>query len=117
MGSIAAFVASALCFVSLILIGGYGGMPGQSSFVMIGFTLLQLVTFFITGVRMRTGKDAFSGIASAAFMALKIVGNLLNYRFAAVMIVVVLLICVMNGIRGALTLRGRFPEDDRGVFS
>jgi hypothetical protein len=118
-GAIGCFIFVGLSVLGMALYGGVAGYntaEGIGAMVAIG---IQAAIGLIAGLRMRNGKGAFWGIATAALLLLEIIVKLVSLTgIPGLVINVVLLIVIVQGIRGALALRSEvgFEDDDVEVF-
>ena len=79
---------------------------------------LQLIVALVAGFMLRDGRGAFWGVALAAFMVINMIGGLVAGSIGGVILTGLLLLVLVNGLRGTFALRGegRFADDDIDVF-
>ena len=109
---LACFIVAGLRVVGGFFFGGslgYDTVEGQAVLVVAA---IQAIVAIIAGFRFRAGKGAFIGMAMAALLALAILDSLVSFGLGGIVISAVMLVMVVQGIRGALALRGTDFEDD-----
>ena len=79
---------------------------------------LEFVVAMIAGVRLQWGKGAYWGMATAVLAALELIGKIVAQSVIGVLIGGLVLVFIINGVRGALALkRGTgFTDDDLTTF-
>lgn len=115
MGGAACFVGAVLGVLGAISAGGMAAKTadGGIATVVIGVAILEILLFVIAGFRMREGKGVIWGGSVAVMLALELVLKLLMLSVIGIIINVILLIVVINGIRGARALhKGVFNEEE-----
>lgn len=116
LGGSACFVAAVLTAWSTAMTGLYLASQGQgaAAFYPIAFSAMVALFFGIIGFRLRSGKGAVWGGVAAAFVALDLLSRLLIGAFSVWMILsVILIIVIINGIRGARALHaGKFDAEE-----
>lgn len=121
IGSYACFVAAVLGLIGTALLLGVTMGVGLSRLALIGaaVALVEVVLFTVAGFRLRTGRGVAWGWAAAIVLAIELVTKALALSITGIMIDVILLICVINGIRGARALGriGLSAEDAGEIFS
>jgi len=121
MGGAACLVGAVLGALGAISAGGLLASTGQSEVapLVVGLAMLEVLLFAIAGFRLRAGKGVLWGGAAAVLLVLELLVKLLSVSVIGIIINVILLIVVINGIRGARALhRGSFDaEADAEVFS
>ncbi len=94
--------------------------------VIASLSGLFVLVMLIAGLRMRAGKGAYWGIVSALYLTLQLIINMVtivgggNYQgIIGSVITLVLLVTVVNGVRGAFALKNMrgFSDDEADVFS
>lgn len=117
LGSIGSFGFAAITVFSLVISSGMAGFrTDEGMFIAIGGGV-QLLIAGIAGMRFREGKGAFIGIAAAALLGLSLLGQVLAVSILGIIINGVLLVCIVQGLRGAWALRkDLFPGDEVDVF-
>ena len=116
-GGYACFIAVALSCLGAGLI--YAAVAdGTAAMIALGGIAVEGLVFLIAGLRLRAGKGAFWGMAAAAMIAFELLTKLIGLSFVGIAIHSVLLIVMINGVRGALALRrNAFPEQLGEVFN
>ncbi len=93
--------------------------------VIASLSGLFVLVMLIAGLRMRAGNGAYWGIAAALYLILQLLGNVVTFTVGgygaiiASVITLVLLVTVVNGVRGAFALKNMrgFSDDEADVFS
>ena len=118
-GALACFVFCGMAVLGVILFGGMAGYSTPEGIAVMVGAGVEAVVGLIAGLRLRAGKGAYWGIAVAALAALELVGKVVALSIGGVVIVGVILITVVQGIRGALALKNgtSFEDDDIEVFN
>jgi hypothetical protein len=117
-GALACFVYAAASFGGLALSGALlsGGEMLRNGSLAIGIVVvagIEIVVGVIAGLRLRSGKGAYWGIAAAAVIVLDIISHLVSLMgWVGLILCAVLLVLVVNGIRGALALKKGIGFDD-----
>ncbi|MDF7775123.1 hypothetical protein P1X14_07685 [Sphingomonas sp. AOB5] len=111
-GSFACFIAAGLAGISLATTWPFiqnGSVPA-----LVGLlSLTQLSVSLFAGIRMRSGKGLISGSATALILLLILLGSVMSVSIGGIIINAILLVVVINGIRGAATLRtGKFDAEE-----
>ena len=121
MGGAACFVGAVLGVLGAISAGGLLASTGQGGVapLVVGFAVLEASLFAVAGVRLRAGKGVLWGGAAVVLLVLELLVKLLAVSVIGIIINVILLIVVINGIRGARAYhKGGFDADaDAEVFS
>jgi len=78
--------------------------------------LVAIGLFVVTGLRLRSGKGAFWGSVTVAWLGLEVLGKLLAFSIPGLIINTVLLIVLINGVRGAWALRRGVGDDAGATF-
>jgi hypothetical protein len=116
LGGYACFVSAALGFLALFMMLSLiqsGVLPAISGLVMLAENLL----FVVAGFRLRAGKGAVLGIVVAVVLALELLVKLASLSIVGIIVDAILLVVVINGVRGAFALRkGRFEGDEAEIF-
>lgn len=118
-GALACFVFVGMAVLGVVVLGGMAGFSTPEGIgVMIGAGL-EAVLGLIAGLRLRAGKGAYWAMAVAALAALELVGKLVALSIGGAILVGVILITIIQGIRGALALKNDrgFEDDDVEVFN
>lgn len=118
LGSIGAFAFAVLALLSAFVLGGISGFDTAEGIGIAVSATVEAIIAAIAGFRFREGKGAFWGLGLLAILLIEGLFKLLTLSIGGLVINVVLLVCVLQGVRGAFALRNSagFPEDDAGVF-
>lgn len=117
-GALACFIFAGLAVLGFFLLGGAAGYTTPEGIaVMIGAGL-EFVVATIAGLRLRSGKGAYWGMATAVLATLELIGKIVALSAVGAMIGALVLLFIVNGVRGALALkRGTgFTDDDLATF-
>ncbi|MCZ8018696.1 hypothetical protein [Novosphingobium sp.] len=117
-GALACFIFAGLAVLGFFVLGGSAGFGTPEGIaVMIGAGL-EFVVAMIAGLRLRTGKGAYWGMATAVLATLELIGKIVAISIGGIVMGGLVLVYLVNGIRGALALkRGQgFADDDLDVF-
>ncbi len=116
-GGMASFVFAGLSVLGAVIFGGLTSMDTTEAIggaVAVG---IQVLIGIVAGFRLRAGKGAFWGIAVAALLAIELLFKLATFAISGGLVInVILLVVVVQGIRGAFALRGSFAEDEIEAF-
>jgi len=116
MGGAACFVAAALGAWGTAMSGGLLASQGESAaaVAVVVISLSVILLYLVAGFRLRAGKGAIWGGVAAVLLVLDILLRLAALSFSvALLIDVILLIVVVNGIRGARAFHaGKFDADE-----
>lgn len=117
-GGMACFVMAGLSVLGVAILAGTGIFSAAARMGVLGYGAASVLVFLAAGWRLRSGKGAFWGIAAALLLVIEIVSKLVTMSGIGFLIVnVIVLIVVVNGVRGAWALRkGGFDEDAVEVF-
>lgn len=121
IGSYACFVAVVLGLISTVLLVGVVMSDGRTAAAIFvaAFALIEIIVYAVAGFRLRAGKGVVWGIAAAVLLTIEVVIKIAAISFLGTMINGILLVGVINGIRGARAM-GRIvlSADDAGeIFS
>lgn len=118
-GGTACFVFCAMAVLGAIFFGGLKGFGTVEGLAAAAGALFEALIALVAGLRLRAGKGAFWGMAVAVLAALEMIGKVLAFSIGGLVIVGVILIMIIQGIRGALALKNqpRFEDDDIDVFA
>ena len=121
IGSYACFVAVVLGLISTVLLVGVVMSDGRTAAAIFvaAFALIEIIVYAVAGFRLRAGKGVVWGIAAAVLLTIEVVIKIAAISFVGMMINGILLVGVINGIRGARAM-GRIvlSADDAGeIFS
>jgi hypothetical protein len=116
MGGYACFVMAALDALGIAMVSGVLASGGDriAATGVLAFGLGEILIFLVAGFRLRAGTGVVWGSAAAVVLVIEIVAKLATFAISvALFINVLLLIFVVNGIRGARALRsGVFDADE-----
>ncbi|WP_209349330.1 hypothetical protein [Pontixanthobacter sp. CEM42] len=118
-GAIGCFIFAGLAMLGMLILGGAAGFTTTEGITAVVAVGLEVVVGLVAGFRMRAGKGAFWGIATAALLAFEMVVKIVTLTgLLGLVINGVVLVLIVQGIRGALALRGDavFDDDDVEVF-
>ena len=122
----ASYQAALACFVycGMTALGGFfvSGLIDVSSpqgKVTAVLVAAQLLLTLIAGILLRQGRGAVWGVAVAAVMVLNLVGSLIQISIFSAILTGLLLLLLINGLRGTFALRSasRFVDDDIDAFT
>ena len=109
IGSYACFVTVVLSMIGLAVLAMASASSGATPIALVAMlsaSAAELLVFLVAGLRLRAGKGVGWAIAAAAIMVLEIAMKLNSMTgVVGIVINVVVLICIINGVRGALALR------------
>ena len=119
MGSVGAFVFAGMGVLGAVLVGG---VLAKDSVPAIGTMIgggLEAAIGLVAGFRMRAGKGLVWASVTAVLLCLEMLLKLVTLSIGGMIISGVVMIYLVNGIRGlrALATRGDFTDDDMDVFS
>jgi hypothetical protein len=117
-GGLACFIFCAMSVIGFFLLGGMAGYSTPEGLQVMTGAGLEFAVALVAGLRLRAGKGAYWGIAAAAFAALELVGKLVTLSLGGTLIGGLVLLYLVNGIRGAFALKNErgFADDDISVF-
>lgn len=115
-GSYACFIVAA---ASVLYAGLQFALPGTSDAGplanVIGI-LAEAAIILVAGLRLRSGKGAYWGIAAVALLGMELVAKLAALSVGSA-VTALFLVVVLNGVRGAWALRrDTFPDDLADLF-
>ena len=108
----ACFIIAGLRVIGALVFGGMAGFDTTEGQVIAAVIAIEAGLAIAAGLRFRAGKGAFIGIAFAVLLVLAIINSLVSLTFSGIIINTVVLVVVIQGIRGAFALRGSEFEDD-----
>ena len=116
-GATACFIFAGLAVLGLALLGGMAGYGTTEGMAVMAGAAFESLIAIIAGLRLRSGKGAFWGMAAALLCVLETIGKVLALS-PGVVITGVLLVAIIQGVRGALALRNDkgFEDDEVAVF-
>jgi hypothetical protein len=117
-GALACFVFCGMAVLGTVMLGATAGFTTINGIsAMIGAGGEALIAL-IAGLRLRAGKGAYWGIAAAVLLVLEMVVKLISLSIPGLLLSGVVLLVMINGIRGAWALKRStgFAEDDAEVF-
>jgi len=118
-GALACFITAGLTVVGALFVGGVVGFDTLEGQIAMGAVAIQGVIALVAGLRLRIGKGAFWGIAVAAMLVLEIINKLVTLTgLGGLVINAIMLVMVVQGVRGAWALRSGagFEDDHVEVF-
>lgn len=118
-GGLACFVSAGLAVVGALFFGGLMGFDTPEGIAVAALTAVEVALSVIAGIRLRMGKGAYWAMAVAALLGLQLLLKLVTLQIGAGIIFnVIILVFVVQGIRGALALRAGnvFEEDAMEAF-
>lgn len=109
MGGYACFVGAVLGAIGLALAGGLQATIDQTAAVaMLSVGAAEILVFVVAGFRLRAGRGLVWGSVAALLLVVEIVMKLVSMQgLPGVVIDVVLLVTIINGVRGARALSRR----------
>lgn len=120
LGGFACFIAAGLSVLGVAMAGGLLASGDQAVMLTtVGLGAAQVLIFVIAGFRLRAGKGAVWGTVAALLLVLEIAMKLITLTgLPGLVINLILLVGIINGIRGARALRGGAlsPEEAAEVF-
>lgn len=118
-GALACFITAGLTVVGALFVGGVVGFDTLEGQIAMGAVAVQAVIALVAGLRLRSGKGAFWGIVVAAMLVLEIINKLVTLTgIGGLVINAIMLVMVIQGVRGAWALRSSagFEDDHVEVF-
>lgn len=119
MGGFACYVSAGLTAVStlfLLAFRGYGDEGIAAADVILFAMVPALLVYLIAGWRLRSGKGVFWGSAAILITGLFLLFGLVSLSIPSIFINAIVLVTVINGVRGALAARRSLPADTAEVF-
>lgn len=114
---LACFILAGFRVFAAAFLGGMTGIDTLEGQVIAGITGLEAVVAIIAGLRFRSGKGAYWGMAVAALLGLTILNGVVSLSLGGVVMSSIFLVIIVQGVRGALALRGDdFDEDYAEAF-
>ena len=121
IGGFACFVAAGLGVLGAAAIFAFGRSSGPPTAAVIGAAaaLVEALVFAIAGLRLRAGKGIVWGSVSAVLLLLEIVAKIAALAIPGIIINGIVLVGVINGIRGVRALRrvDLSSDDAAEIFS
>lgn len=128
LGSLVSFIAAGLTILGALLIYLGVGLPfggrtlhADNSAALVSIlagVAVEFAIFLITGFRLRAHKGLVWGGLASLLIAIELVGKVLSVSIFGILINGVMLIALVNGVRGAWALRRDGFADDLGdVFT
>ena len=120
-GGYACLVAAALSMVAVAMLLGLSmsAGPSMATLAFAAGAIAEIMVFIVAGFRLRAGKGVVWGSAVAVLLAIELATKVATLAIIGIMINAILLIVVINGIRGARAMRRieLSPEDVAEIFS
>ena len=115
---LAAFVFAGLTVVSGFFLGSMMDLATPEGMTFAAIILFQIVLGVAAGIRLRQGHGAWLGIAMAVVIGANVLLQAVSLQLGLGLIInVLLLVWMVQGIRGAVALRkGQFDEDAYEAF-
>ena len=116
--ALAAYVYAGMTVLGGLFAMGMFDLATTAGKVAAVQVVAQLAVAVIAGILLRDGRGAFWGLALAAFMVFNLIGGLLTGALGGVILTGLLLLVLVNGLRGTFALRSdmRFADDDIDIF-
>jgi hypothetical protein len=115
MGSIAAFIFAGMGVLGALLVGLAAGAGTAEGLGVIIGGALEAVLGLIAGLRMRAGKGLVWAVVVAVFLVLELIGKLVMFSIVGSVLTAVVLVYLVNGIRGLRALKTELGYDDADV--
>ena len=118
-GSIACFIFCGMAVLGLVVFGGLAGISTPQGLSVVFGAGLEAVVGLVAGLRLRSGKGAYWGIAVTILAALELIGKAVTLSPGGVVLTGLVLIMAVQGVRGAFALgrKDGFEDDDIDVFA
>ena len=113
---LACFILAGMAALGAAFFGGMAGFDTVEGMLIIAIVGLEALLAVIAGFRFRAGKGAFLGIVMAVILVLEMVNKLMIGQFGGLIINGVMLVIIVQGIRGAFALTGSFADDEIAAF-
>lgn len=121
MGGYACFVGAVLGAIGVVLMGGLTASFDKAAAVgILSVGLAEILVFVVAGFRLRAGKGLIWGSVAALLLVLEIVMKLVSMQgLPGIVVNVILLVAIVNGIRGAraLSCRDLTADDAAEIFN
>lgn len=117
-GGLACFVFAGLAVLGVVVFGGAAGYSSPEGIAAMTGAGAEALIGVIAGMRLRAGKGVYWGGIVAALLGIEIIMKVVSLAFGGMIISAILLVIVINGIRGAWALKRdvAFEDDDAEVF-
>ncbi|MDL2352805.1 MAG: hypothetical protein QFC78_08155 [Pseudomonadota bacterium] len=117
-GAVASFIFCVMGVLGIVVGFGMVGTSSPQGLALVGGAALEAAVGLVAGLRLRSGKGAYWGMAAAVLAALELLGKMVALSIGGVIICGIILVFVIQGIRGALALKNTasFEDDDIEVF-
>jgi len=121
LGGFACLIAAGLGVIGLIVIGVTSNGTSLPMLLVAGLAgaAVEVVLFGVAALRLRAGKGIVWGSVAAVLLAVELVMKIMTLAVIGILIDAILLIGVVNGIRGVRAL-GRIdlkPADAAEIFN
>ncbi|QNA85675.1 hypothetical protein G4G27_18070 [Sphingomonas sp. So64.6b] len=115
-GGLACFIAAGLTILGIAVIVATHTGPAAELAGGIAGVAVETIVFTIAGFRLRAGKGVIWGGVATLLLVVEIVAKLITMiGLGGIVINAILLVVMINGVRGALALkRGDLDVDDIG---
>lgn len=121
IGGYACLIAAALAFFGAAIILGLGAGTGELRPALFDASapLIEIILFAVAGVRLCAGKGSIWGSVAAMALVIELALKLLTFSIVGLLIDTILLIAVINGLRGVRALRriDLRPADAAEIFN
>ncbi|WP_174279413.1 hypothetical protein [Sphingomonas bacterium] len=114
MGGFANFIAAGLSVLGIVVFGLLHLAPGISAASALVSATIEAAIFAVAGIRLRAGKGAIWGTVAALLMLVEMIGKLVTFNGVFSLVIDgILLVGMINGVRGALALRRGIADPDQ----
>ena len=121
IGGFACFIAAALGAIGTVLIVAVARSGALPAIALAGAAAaaVEVLLFGIAGWRLRAGKGVIWGSAAAVLLVLELVMKIVSVSILGILIDAVLLVGVINGVRGSRALQrvALRPDDAAEIFN
>lgn len=115
MGSIAAFIFAGMGVLGALLVGLAAGPGSAEGLGVIVGGAFEAVLGLVAGLRMRAGKGLIWAIIVAVFLGLELIGKVFVFSILGSVLTGVVLVYLVNGIRGLRALKSDVGYDDADI--
>jgi hypothetical protein len=121
IGGLACLIGAALAFFGATIVLGLGAGSGALKAALFDASamLVEIVLFAVAGFRLRAGKGSVWGSVAAMALVIEIAVKLATFAIVGVLIDTILLIGLVNGLRGVRALQriDLRPADAAEIFN